>query len=310
MKISLGPLHYFWDRETVFKFYKEAESSEADIVYLGETVCAKRRALRLEDWLELAASLDKAGKEVALSTLTLIEASSDLIQVKRVCNNGIFSVEANDMAAVSFLEDRIPFIAGPHINTYNATTLRQLSDCGAYRWVMPLELDSQSLAALQRSRPTNLETEVFVFGRLPLAFSARCFTARAHNRGKDNCELVCKDYDTGMLLNTRDQLPFLTLNGIQVQSARTYNLVGKLSQLVDLGVDVIRVSPQPQGTMEIIKQVRHAINTRDDIKSVSTALENFMPVGPCDGYWDMKPGMDNEQEPVVTHEADVFLKQI
>lgn len=297
MKISLGPLQYFWDREAVFKFYKEVEASETDIVYLGETVCAKRRALRLEDWLDVAASLDKAGKEAVLSTLTLIEANSDLTQVKRVCHNGLFSVEANDMAAVSMLEDRIPFIAGPHINTYNATTLGQLSDCGAYRWVMPLELDSQSLAALQRSRPNHMETEVFVFGRLPLAFSARCFTARAHNRGKDNCELVCKDYEEGMLLATRDQQPFLTLNGIQVQSARTCNLVGRLPQLVDLGVDIIRISPQPRGTMEIVNQVRHAINAKADIKSLSAALENFMPVGPCDGYWVAQPGMNAEQEP-------------
>lgn len=306
MKISLGPLQYFWDRETIYNFYKEVEASQVDIVYLGETVCAKRRSLRLEDWLELAASLDKAGKEVALSTLALIESNSDLIQVKRVCHNGLFSVEANDMAAVSILEDKIPFIAGPHINTYNAATLRQLSDCGAYRWVMPLELDSQSLTALQGERPEHMETEVFVFGRLPLAFSARCFTARAHNRGKDNCELICKDYDEGMLLTTRDQLPFLTLNGIQVQSARTYNLVGKLPQLVDLGVDVIRLSPQPRGTMDIIKQVHHAIHTKTDVKSVSAALENFMPVGSCDGYWVTKPGMDAEQEPVLIHEADAF----
>jgi collagenase-like PrtC family protease len=77
MRISLGPVQYFWPRETLDAFYEAAAGSDADIVYLGETVCSKRRSFRPEEWLELAASLAARGKEVALSTLTLIEARSE-----------------------------------------------------------------------------------------------------------------------------------------------------------------------------------------------------------------------------------------
>lgn len=293
MKISLGPLQYFWDRKAVFNFYREVERSEVDIVYLGETVCAKRRELRLDDWLTVAASLQSAGKEVVLSTLTLTEASSDLAMVKSVCRNGLFSVEANDIAAIDLLEDQSPFVAGPHINTYNATTLRQWSDYGAYRWVMPLELNKDDLAAMQKTRPAQLETEVFIFGRLPLAFSARCFTARARNLAKDECEFVCRFYDDGMLLYTQEQKPFLTLNGIQVQSALTYCLIDQLPQLESMGIDVVRVSPQPGGTMEIIKNIYRIIHEKADIDSVKNSVEALMPVGPCDGYFHAKPGMDS-----------------
>src|SRR5690606_24923818 len=54
MKLSLGPLQYFWPREQVLAFYREAVSWPLDILYLGETVCSKRRELRTRDWLALA----------------------------------------------------------------------------------------------------------------------------------------------------------------------------------------------------------------------------------------------------------------
>jgi collagenase-like PrtC family protease len=298
-RISLGPLLYFWDRETIFEFYNKVAHSEVDIVYLGEIVCAKRRELNFDDWLTVATMLDKAGKEVVLSTLTLIEANSDLTQVKRICENGQFRVEANDYAAINLLENKSLFVAGPHINTYNAGTLQQLAKCGAYRWVMPLEMDSDNLVALQQSRPNGMETEIFIFGRLPLAFSARCFTARAHNRGKDECEFICDKYEDGMLLSTRENEPFLALNGIQVQSARTCNLVDRLPQLRSLGVDIVRLSPQAHGTMEIIKQVHDAIVGKVDPASAAVELEVYMPVGSCDGYWYSRPGMDTRKEPVI-----------
>jgi len=297
-KISLGPLLYFWDRDRTFEFYDRVAQSEADIVYLGEVVCAKRRVLKPEDWVTLGVALEKAGKEVVLSTLTLIEAGSDLAQVKRVCENGRFRVEANDMAAVGLLEGTTPFVAGPHINTYNAGTLQQLAACGAMRWVMPLEMDSDSLVALQQTRPKDMETEIFIFGRLPLAFSARCFTARAHNRGKDECEFICENYEDGMLLSTREQQPFLILNGIQVQSALTCNLIDRLPQLQNLGVDVVRISPQAHGTMKIVKQVYDVVTGKTEPASATAMLEDCMPVGACDGYWHSQPGMDTLKEPV------------
>lgn len=299
MKLSLGPILYFWDRRTVLDFYARAADAPVDIVYLGETVCSKRRALRTDDWLTLAQQLEAAGKEVVLSTLALIEAESELGGMRRLCENGQYGVEANDMGAVNMLAGRARFVAGPHLNVYNAGTLELLHAAGARRWVMPVELGREVLAQLQAARPAGLETEVFAFGRLPLALSARCFTARAHNLAKDDCGFRCGDYADGMLLSTQEAKPFLTLNGIQTQSAETCNLVAELPEMQRLGVDVARVSPQSRGTFEIVDNFRALLDGALDPDAASARLAAHAPYQSCNGYWYGRPGMDwTDRRPV------------
>ena len=54
MKLSLGPLFYYWPRQTVVDLYEQIAAAPVDIVYLGEVVCSRRHELHLADWLELA----------------------------------------------------------------------------------------------------------------------------------------------------------------------------------------------------------------------------------------------------------------
>jgi collagenase-like PrtC family protease len=156
---------------------------------------------------------------------------------------------------------------------------------------MPLELDRETLAALQSSRPAGLETEVFVFGRLPLSFSARCFTARAHNLPKDECGFRCADYPEGMPLQTREGQSFLHLNGIQVQSGETCNLVNEVGELRALGVEVLRLSPQPQGMLDIIDAFRRVMDGQLEPPAAAAMLAPHQTAEFCDGYWHGAPGM-------------------
>jgi collagenase-like PrtC family protease len=295
-KLSLGPVPYYWARETLLSFYKQISDTPVDIVYLGETVCSKRRSLKYAEWLELAAQLQAAGKEVVLSTLTLLEAGSELGSLKRLCEQQDFLVEANDMSAVQFLSGKRAFVTGPAVNIYNSGSLLVLAGLGLKRWTLPVELSRDTLADIQANRPDDIETEVLVFGRLPLAYSARCFTARAHNLPKDDCQFRCLDYPDGMLMSTRENEPFLVLNGIQTQSARTLNLVSELENLRQLGVDVLRVSPQSAHTDSIIRIFHHCLHKNCDTDEAAAELAGFMPVGPCNGYWYGDAGMDSRQE--------------
>ena len=290
MRLSLGPIQYHWPRERLLDFYRSIESAPVEIVYLGETVCSKRRSFRLRDWIEVAERLQSAGKEVVLSTLALLEADSELGHVRRLCTNGRFAIEANDMSAVQMLAGKTNFIGGASLNIYNPGTLKKLAGMGLTRWVMPVELSKSVLAGFQEQMPAGIEAEVFSWGRLALAYSARCYTARAHNVPKDACAYCCIDYPDGMLLSTRDDENFLVINGIQTQSARVHNLVHELGSPVS-GIDIFRISPQSEHTEQVISlfdQVRSGVL---DANEASAELESLASVGMCNGYWHREAGM-------------------
>lgn len=291
-KLALGPVLYYWSRETLLDFYERMSAAPVDILYLGETVCSKRRSLSTDDWLALAERLSAAGKAVVLSTLALLEAESELKTLRRLCENDRFIVEANDMSAVRLLSARgAPFVLGTGINVYNGHTLSFLAELGARRWVMPVELSRVTLAAIQAERPAGVETEVFVHGRLPLAYSARCFTARHHNLPKDDCRYRCLDYPEGLTLSTREGQAFLALNGIQTQSAQTLNLLPELSELRALGVDVLRISPQARGTEAVVEAFAACLRGEREPVEAARALDATLPHGACDGYWQGQAGL-------------------
>lgn len=291
IRLALGPVLYYWSRDDLLAFYENIAESPVDIVYLGETVCAKRRSLRLDDWLSLGEQLVAAGKEVVLSSLALIEAESELKTLRRLCANENFLVEANDMSAVQLLAGETGFVAGPFVNIYNQQTLATLARLGLKRWVMPVELSRDTLAAMQTERPAGVETELFAYGRLPLALSARCFTARAHKLPKDDCQYRCLDYPDGMLLSTQEDERFLSLNGIQTQSAQTYTLLAEMDDIRELGVDVLRISPQSRHTPQVIRTFADVIHTCRDSAEAEAELIGYMPTGPCDGYWAGRSGL-------------------
>lgn len=287
MKLSLGPLQYYWPRQQTRDFYASAAEMPVDIVYLGETVCSRRHELRLDDYLDIATTLAAAGKEVVLSTLTLIESESDLKALRRIVEfsqmSGKCAVEANEMGAVRLLaEHKLPFVAGPTLNVFNGQTLALLAGMGATRWVLPPEASRELLAGIMAARPAGMSTEVFAHGRVPLAYSARCFTARRYNLQKDNCEFKCIDFPDGMTVKTREGDAFLTINGIQTQSAKSYNLLEDLPEVRGHGVDILRLSPQGQGTGEIVAAFRAAL-----------AGETAVLAGDfCNGFWHGRPGLE------------------
>ncbi|WP_440995512.1 U32 family peptidase [Arhodomonas sp. SL1] len=283
-RLSLAAVPYFWSREGVFEFYDAIAGSPVDIVYLGETVCPKRRRLAPEDWMAIGRRLAECGKTPVLSTLTLIEAGSELGALRALCRQGSFLVEANDFAAVAALESAgLPFIAGPTLNLYNARALALVHGAGALRWVLPVELGGESVQELSAAIP-GLETEVFAWGRLPLAYSARCFTARAEGRSRDDCGFACGADPDGRLVRTREGEAFLTLNGIQTQSALTHSLAADYAAAVASGVDVLRITPQASDTLRVIDgfdRLRRGAAPAD----IARELDTLAPVAVCNGYW-------------------------
>ncbi|MBP0601795.1 U32 family peptidase [Aeromonas sanarellii] len=286
MKFSLGPLLFYWPKADTQAFYEAAAQSQADIIYLGETVCSKRRELKVDDWIALARQVASSGKQTVLSTLALISAPSELREVKRLVDNGSLLIEANDLGTVQLAREAgLPFVCGPAINAYNAEVLRLLLKNGMQRWVMPVELSRDWLVQLAQDlgkERQQFEVEVFAYGHLPLAYSARCFTARSLDKPKDNCELACIHYPTGRLANSREGQKVFNLNGIQTQSGYCYNLGNELAGMDGL-VDVVRLSPEGMGTLEMLARFK--------ANQHGQAPLPLQQERDCNGYWRQIPGM-------------------
>lgn len=291
MKIALGPLLYYWPREQVLRFYENIATSCADIVYLGEVVCTRRHEIAFDDWMEVGARLAAAGKEVILSAPALTESEGDLKILRRITGNGAFAVEANDWGAVRQLAGRTGWVAGPHLNVYNPETLAIVHEAGARRWVAPFEATQVLAAGTLAARPAGVAAEVFAHGRIPLAHSARCFTARRFNLQKESCAYRCIDFPDGMALDTRDGEPFLVANGVQTQSAAVYSLIAQLEALRVLGIGVVRVSPQARGTREVLEAWRGALDGAAPQRA-REALEALSPARLANGFWRARPGME------------------
>lgn len=293
IQLALGPVQYYWPRETLRAFYDEVARSPVDIVYLGEVVCSRRHEMRLPDWLDLAARLRDAGKEVVISTQVLLESVSDVGAMQRVAANAEYLVEANDMGAVrSLAAAKLPFVAGPHLNLFNPDALQWMAQLGATRWLPPLEMSRDDVRAMQAARPQGMATELFAFGRLPLAFSARCFTARHHNLPKDDCRFKCLDDPDGLLLSTREGEPFLVLNGIQTQSAGVHSLLGDFADAQALGVEVLRLSPLARGTLDVVNLFDAVRKGERTPRDADEHLQALLPARECNGYWHGRPGME------------------
>ena len=293
MALTVGPVLYYWPRETLLHFYAEVAESPADTVVLGEAVCSRRHEMQLADWLALARDLAAAGKEAVLATQALIESEADLRLLRRIVGQGDFTVEAGDASALGVLvEAGAKFVLGPHINVYSRAALMEHAIAGAMRWVAPVELPVHGIGRINAPRPV-LPTEVFAWGRLPLAFSARCFTARHHRLSKDQCGFRCRDDADGLLLSTTDEQPFLVLNGIQTQSAAVQCLVAEREALLAAGVTRLRLSPSSVRFAEVLRTFDRVMNHGASADAALVTLDAMsLPGGLADGFARARAGLD------------------
>ena len=175
-------------------------------------------------------------------------------------------------------------------------TLALLRESGAVRWVPPLEMGRDMLAAM--TVPAGMQTELFAYGRLPLAYSARCFTARHHNLQKDDCQFRCLDHPDGLPLATREGEAFLVINGIQTQSARVMSLAHRFPELTRLRIEALRLSPQARH-MDRVVGIFDALRREALAPAEAGAkLARLMPDQPCDGYWIGEAGMAYHPDPL------------
>lgn len=299
ISLTIGPVPYYWSRRALIDFYARMAESPADTICLGETVCSRRHEMKLADWLALGDDLQAAGKQIRLSTLALIESGSELgtlsrqVQALEAQQREGWQLEANDAAAVrAACALPRPWVVGPHVNVYSAPALAEYRALGATTWVPPVELPLADIAAVRAAAPPSLACELYAFGKLPLALSARCFTARHHRLPKEDCGFRCIEDPDGLLLSSRDGAPFLTLNGIQTQSAGLQCVLGQADALRQAGIARLRLSPGSTAFERIVALHDAVFNHGHDAQSALAELRTLTPAPLVNGFLrEQQPGL-------------------
>ena len=136
-----------------------------------------------------------------------------------------------------------------------------------------------------------LAVEVFAFGKMPLAISARCYHARAHKLTKDNCRFVCEQDPDGMPVETLDGAGFLSVNGVQTLSHSSASLLRDIPALRTAGVASLRLSPQDCDMVAVARLFRDVADERLDPEEAESRLRVVYPDVPlANGFLHGAPG--------------------
>lgn len=278
VELTLGPIPFHWSREEKRDFYARiADEAPVATVYLGEVICSKRAPFFETEIPETAERLERGGKRVVLSSLAEVmltrerKATADLADMDGV------EIEINNAAGLLARAGR-PHRVGPFMNAYNEDAIAWLARGGATHVCLPAELPGEAIAVAARAAAAlGVEVEYQVFGRAPLAVSARCYHARAHGRTKDNCQFVCEEDADGMPLATRDGRPFLRVNGIQTLSESYVCLVGEAGALAKAGVGHLRLMPQAVDMVGVARAFRDCLDGRKDPAEAEAELVGLCP---------------------------------
>lgn len=93
------------------------------------------------------------------------------------------------------------------------------------------------------------------------------------------------------MLRTREGQPFLTINGIQTMSAQTCDLLRQVPEMLAMGIEVIRISPQQRSMTEIIA----AFDAARHGQPVTANRSAWASSGFVDGYWFGEAGITLHQ---------------
>lgn len=275
LSLTLGPVLFNWPAQQWRDFYvRIADEAPVTHVCIGEVVCSRRQPFLHEVIPEVIDRLERSGKEIILSSLALPTLEREL-RFNASLADGAHLVEANDVSALRSLKDR-PHAIGPFVNVYNEATALLLAARGAKRIALPPELPRNAIAEIAAAVP-QAHIEVWAFGRVPLAISARCHHARLNGRTKDSCQFACVDDPDGLEVTTVDGQKFLAINGVQTLSYTYGSLLNEAAELAQLGVSALRLSPQSCDMVAVAQCFRDVLDSKCESKEALPRLRSICP---------------------------------
>lgn len=284
ISLSLGPVYFNWPSRTLEDFYARiADEAPIERVHIGEVVCGKRSPLLAAALARSAERLKRAGKTIVWSGLISPVNKRERGMIRELMETGD-EVEINDLGGMAHLDGRQAFTAGPFLNLYNEGALELMASLGCTRWCPRVELALDPVRKIAAAVP-GVETELFAFGRLPLAHSGRCYHARQHGLTKDSCQYVCERDPDGASIETLDGEPLLAYNGVQTLSHSVQVCPLDADALADAGIGALRLSPHSVDMVAVAQAFRDHLDGRLDSEPFVSRLKDHLPGWPIsNGY--------------------------
>ena len=259
----------------------------ADAVYLG-VVDFSLRAMRkgelitmenLKEAIELAHNLGAK----AYLTLNIFAFNNDIKSLESVMDtvkdSNPDAIILSDMGVFRIVRKympEIPIHVSTQTNTLNYEAVKFWQDLGATRSILARELPIEDVAEIKKHVP-DMELEVFVHGSQCVSFSGRCLLSdymtdgeRQANHG--NCAQPCR-WSYKLVEETRPgQYYEIEQNerGTHILSPKDLCLVEYIPQLIDAGVDSLKVEGRTKSLYYVSAVTKAYRNAIDEVMSGKT----------------------------------------
>ncbi|MQN01452.1 MAG: U32 family peptidase [Lachnospiraceae bacterium] len=173
-----------------------------------------------------------------------------------------------------------------HISTQSNNTNYEIfkfwHSLGAKRVVGARELSLAEIKDIRAHIPDDLEMEIFVHGAMCISYSGRCllsnyFTGRDANQGQ--CTHPCR-WKYALVEETRpgEYLPVEENDrGTYIMNSKDLNMVGHLDDLVDAGVDSLKIEGRMKTDLYVGTVVRAYRMALDDLAESVEKYRNNIP---------------------------------
>lgn len=255
----------------------------ANAVYLG-VVDFSLRAMRKGEIItleNLKSAVDLAHQLGAKAYLTLnIFAFNDDIKllessIERLKESNPDAVIVSDFGVINLVKKYMPgtpLHISTQTNTLNYESVKFWRDFGASRVILARELPIKDIAEIRKQVP-DIELESFIHGSQCVSFSGRCllsdyFTNGERKANHGNCSQPCR-WSYKLVESTRpDQYYEINQDerGSHILSPKDLCLVEHLKELIDAGVDSLKVEGRTKSLYYVSAVSKTYRNALDELK--------------------------------------------
>lgn len=245
-----------------------AINNGADAVYIGAPAFSARKAAANTS-NDIAALTEYAHKYysrvfVALNTILydneLAEAEKIIRQLYEI---GVDALIVQDMSILKMDIPPIVLHASTQIHNYDLERIKFLDSIGFQRIVLAREMSLEQIKEIRQN--VKAELEVFIHGALCVSMSGQCYMSqnllgRSANRGE--CAQPCRqkwsvsDGDDNLLVKDK-----------YILSLKDLNLTNHIKELVDAGVDSLKIEGRLKEESYVANITHHYDNILKSIKA-------------------------------------------